>query len=180
MKENIKKDAEIQRLEILLTPFRTIALERYTGSETEAILKLATRIQELESTVTALKDYSYVAELNPIGLPSLRGKPGEEAFIKITTGIYDILQGTWTEENRQYTYLCDPDSKAKFKEVIQKSPLFPFAYFAMAICLRSEKDENWKTYAQKAIEIFKKTTAINPHDPSHDTALQKLLQLLEE
>jgi hypothetical protein len=40
--------AEVQRLETLLTPFRTIALEKYTGDEREALLKLAGRINELE------------------------------------------------------------------------------------------------------------------------------------
>ena len=49
MKEEIKeKTAEIQRLETLLTPFRTIALEKYAGPEREALLKLAAKIQSLE------------------------------------------------------------------------------------------------------------------------------------
>lgn len=47
-RETTDKSAEIQRLETLLTPFRTIALERYTGSEQEALAKLASRIAELE------------------------------------------------------------------------------------------------------------------------------------
>lgn len=47
-KEITKKTAEIQRLETMLTPFRTIALEKYTGSEPEALLKLASKIQSLE------------------------------------------------------------------------------------------------------------------------------------
>ena len=49
MKEEInEKTAEIQRLETLLTPFRTIALEKYAGPEREALLKLAAKIQSLE------------------------------------------------------------------------------------------------------------------------------------
>lgn len=43
--------AEIQRLETLLAPFRTIALQRYTDPEPEALRKLAHRISELESSV---------------------------------------------------------------------------------------------------------------------------------
>ena len=45
------KEREIQRLETLLTPFRTIALEKYTGTETEALNKLADKIQEYQLTI---------------------------------------------------------------------------------------------------------------------------------
>lgn len=50
LKEGLRnKDSEIQRLETQLTPFKTIALEKYTGSEQERLQKLAERIQELEN-----------------------------------------------------------------------------------------------------------------------------------
>lgn len=50
LKEGLRnKDSEIQRLETQLTPFKTIALEKYTGSEQERLHKLAERIQELEN-----------------------------------------------------------------------------------------------------------------------------------
>lgn len=45
----LKKDNEIQRLENDFIPFKTFALEKYTGSEQERLKKLAERIQELES-----------------------------------------------------------------------------------------------------------------------------------
>lgn len=45
------KEREIQRLETLLTPFRTIALEKYTGTETEALNELADKIQEYQLTI---------------------------------------------------------------------------------------------------------------------------------
>lgn len=54
--ENGKKDSEIQRLETLLTPFRTIALERYTGPEEEALRKLAQRITGLEKELAQTKE----------------------------------------------------------------------------------------------------------------------------
>src|SRR5204862_3650805 len=43
-----QKDAEIQRLETQLTPFRTIALERYTGTDAEALQKLGDRISQMQ------------------------------------------------------------------------------------------------------------------------------------
>jgi hypothetical protein len=42
------KTADVQRLETQLAPFRTIALERYTGPENEALAKLASQIQLLQ------------------------------------------------------------------------------------------------------------------------------------
>jgi hypothetical protein len=44
------KTAEIQRLETLLTPFKTIALEKYTGSEAEALRQLGVRLQQIEDS----------------------------------------------------------------------------------------------------------------------------------
>lgn len=41
--------AEVQRLETLLAPFKTIALERYMGSEAEALENLARQIGELQT-----------------------------------------------------------------------------------------------------------------------------------
>ena len=49
------KNTEIQRLETQLTPFRTIALEKYTGSEQEALRKLANELEELKSHVNPFK-----------------------------------------------------------------------------------------------------------------------------
>jgi len=54
-KENSNKTAEIQRLETQLTPFRTIALEKYTGSEQEALKKLAEEFENLKTYVNPLK-----------------------------------------------------------------------------------------------------------------------------
>jgi len=47
-RENDTKTTEIQRLETLLTPFRTIALEKYTLPEAEALRKLAEQIGVLQ------------------------------------------------------------------------------------------------------------------------------------
>lgn len=50
LKQNIQeKTIEVQRLENLLTPFKTIALERYTGSESDVLKKLAEQIIKLQS-----------------------------------------------------------------------------------------------------------------------------------
>ncbi len=56
LKENLSgKDSEIQRLETQLTPFKTIALGKYTGSEQEALRKLAQELEDLKNYVNPLK-----------------------------------------------------------------------------------------------------------------------------
>jgi len=42
------KTSEIQRLETLLTPFRTIALEKFTGNEKEALRELVNYVDKLQ------------------------------------------------------------------------------------------------------------------------------------
>lgn len=54
-KEKGEKTAEIQRLETQLTPFKTIALEKYTGPEQEALRKLADELEKLKNYVDPLK-----------------------------------------------------------------------------------------------------------------------------
>ncbi len=55
-KENLDKTAEIQRLETILTPFRTIALGKYTGSEQETLRKFARDLETLEFKTQQLED----------------------------------------------------------------------------------------------------------------------------
>lgn len=54
-KENSDKTAEIQRLETQLTPFKTIALEKFTGSEQEVLRKLADELKKLKNYVNPFK-----------------------------------------------------------------------------------------------------------------------------
>lgn len=46
--DSSNKNAEIQRLETQLIPFKAIALEKYTGSEQEVLGKLADELKELK------------------------------------------------------------------------------------------------------------------------------------
>jgi hypothetical protein len=61
--ETSDKTSEIQRLEIQLTPFRTIALEKYAAPEGEALKQLAERIKTIdESLVNAQKELEKTKE----------------------------------------------------------------------------------------------------------------------
>jgi len=96
--------AEIQRLEILLTPFRTIALEKYTGSEQEALRKLAEDLEILESRTIALEE-------------RLASRILSSAQISIITEKINAIKGI-----KVYFSLISSDPEAKFfKEQLQKA-----------------------------------------------------------
>jgi len=46
---------EIQRLETLLTPFRTIALDKFTGTDAEVLQQLAERIRTIDASLADAK-----------------------------------------------------------------------------------------------------------------------------
>ncbi|MBA7620202.1 hypothetical protein ES703_27547 [subsurface metagenome] len=94
------KNAEIQRLETSLIPFRTIALEKYTGSEQEALRKLANELKDLKKAtdipsltlmrdrITTIKNKSdYTTSL--VFRPSNRLSIGSTVFIARVTGSSD-------------------------------------------------------------------------------------------
>ena len=54
-KENSDKTAKIQQLEIQLTPFKTIALEKYTAPEQEALNMLAAELEKIKNSLDPLK-----------------------------------------------------------------------------------------------------------------------------
>ncbi len=68
--ELINKNAEIGRLETQLIPFKTIALEKYTGPENEALKKLANELEQLKNYV------------NPILKPIVSASANVEVIIK--------------------------------------------------------------------------------------------------
>lgn len=120
-----EKTAEIQRIETLLTPFRTIALEKYTGDEKEALRKLADyvvelqrrdaeqaqRIQELEEQTRDLDKFKTIAakhEYRPLSpemriqlVDTLAGLKDAFAVCKMSIS---ITQETWTPATtREFT-----------------------------------------------------------------------------
>ena len=59
------KDMEIQRLNLLLTPFKTVALERYSGTENEALAKLGTRLNDIQTGLEHLSQQQGPRHLSP-------------------------------------------------------------------------------------------------------------------
>ncbi|MFA6216689.1 MAG: hypothetical protein WDL87_03445 [Candidatus Omnitrophota bacterium] len=169
------KRAEIQRLETQLVPFRTFALEHYPGSEAEALAKLAQKITDMELTIVALRDYGDIAKLGPMGSAIVGGRG-----IKFSTPLSRMMEGTCEITGDQAVFILTPEAETKSMAVIEKFPNFPFAYYHVALCFRARNDNKWRTYAQKAKEIFEITTTIGGHVKSHDEALENILIFLRQ
>lgn len=128
------KTSEIQRLNILLTPFKTIALERYTGNETEALAKLGLKLQDLQAGLETLSNYQGIARLGPDGTTGLVKQPLRE-----DSPLTDLLTDAWEEHaGSRFSAKCTPEAIAKFEEATRKFPDFPFSYCALAICFKRE------------------------------------------
>jgi hypothetical protein len=167
---------QIQLLETQLTPFRTIALERFSGTEAEALAKLAFQLNELESAVSTLQNYSTIATLDMQGNPPGFG-PG--SVIETHTPLTDLLRDCYTNlPGGRVQVICSPETEKKFLEAVDKFPDFPFSYYALAYCYQKEGRTNWQEYAIKALAILDKTTTIKNHNPQHDEVRSKLKQAL--
>lgn len=169
------KIAEIQRLETQLTPFRTIALERYGGTEVEALYKLALRIKGIESAVCALQNYSEVAKLNCLGLTGTVAYPLVES-----SPLSVLLEGCYTNTENNLQALQTPEAEKKYLEAINISPEFPFPYCEIALSYKAQGKENWREYAIKGLEILDKTTTVKGHHPHHDLARARIKSILSQ
>jgi hypothetical protein len=165
--------SEVQRLEILLTPFKTIALERYSGSETEALAKLGVKLQELQTGLETLSNYQSVARLGPLGTTGLVKAPLQEE-----SPLIDLLKDAWEERAGRWSPKCTTEAIGKFQEATRRFPDFPFSYYALALCLKDKGDSEWRGAAEKAADIFGRTTSLKEHQPSQDQALQQVRLLL--
>ena len=129
--------------------------------------------EELEGTVSTLRDFSSVAALGPTGVTGMAG-----AGLKEETQISKVIEGAWAERNGGLFPSCDEQSLVKFRRAIEMFPRFPFSHYALAICLRGQGDSDWERHARSAVEILDKTTTLAAHHSSHDQARDELRRYL--
>lgn len=131
-------------------------------------------IVDLGRSTKDLSDYGEIARLNVVGMP-----PGALEGI-FTTAPYRGLQGTYKKvDANTYNFHCDEEAEAKFKAVADSFTDFPFAMALYAQCAHDRGNSDWHSYAIKAREILKKTTAIKAHHPHHDRFLAQMEDLLK-
>jgi len=173
-KENVDKAAEIQRLETQLVPFKTYALEHYPGNEKEALSQLENKIKGIGNSVDAIKDYAEISKMDFSGSPYNLASP-----LQYSSTLTRMLKVCYEKKENAYYPRCGDDAEEAYKKVIESFPKFPFSYYQLALCLRDKGDESWKTYAEKAVDIFEKTTSIDGHNEQHDEVLKRLRIILD-
>jgi hypothetical protein len=114
-------------------------------------------------------DYFEVSRCNPAGLPFREGKG-----IRYDTPLATELRDCYVIPDSTINFKLGQQFESRYTTVISQFPRFPFGYFALAESMRQRGDPAWREFAQKAISILEKTTAIEGHDPSHDDALATL------
>lgn len=160
---------------LLISVFKhhqTVELQKVAEHKVQEIRE---NLNEANVTILGLRDYSYVAKLNCLGVTGRAGRGLTES-----TAISRLLKDVWVDKNGKYYPLCTSTSRNKFETTIQEFPKFPFSYYAIAVCLRANGDKIWRTYAEKAVEIFKRTTTISGHNSQHDQAFLELEKYLNE
>ena len=153
-------------------------------TEQEALREVSAEIQtlrgktsELERELKGWKRYADVAEFNACGVRTVA-----RLGLTRTTAISRTLaeRHTCKKDGRQPRVLisCDRKGIAAFRDVAEIKPDFPFTYWALAMCAWRAGDEEWRTYAEQAVNILEHTTQIEGHHEHHDEALQQLRELL--
>ena len=144
------------------------------GSE---IRRLREQTSELEGDLDGLRRYRNVAGLNLLGLT---GKYG--AGLKESTPLSRALEGAYAETGdgpeKTYTPVCDVEGVARLEQVISRFPNFPFARWAVAVCLRQARDALWRTHAERAMAILVHTTRIAGHHSDHDALRTQVKRFL--
>lgn len=172
------KDHQIQELQTLLVPFKTVAFQNFTGTEGERLAQLALHLNEVQLGLETLVRYQSVAKLNARGLT---GMVAPDGILMEHTPIGDAMAATIVNmpENRTAFKTTD-EALAIYHQVIQKFPDFPFSYFALAIGLRDKNNPSWVSYAETGVKIFERTTSLPEHNKGHDECLQYLQKILKE
>lgn len=133
------------------------------------------RAGALDKNVRALREFPRIAQLEPTGVRGIAG-----AGLRETSEIFEALDGAWVEKDGKVFADCEEKSLQKFRAVTDQEPRFPFAYYALAVCLHEREESGWEEHAHKAIEIFEITTSLPDHRASHDQALAELVGMVSE
>lgn len=162
-------------METQLVPFRTLALQVYQRSDSEALEKLAQRITRLEEKTVDLREYAEVATYDFTGNKSLGGG------VSVSSPVAGWNAGLFEEKGGgSIVWQCNSDALRQYESTIAKHPQYPFPYYFLAACLQEGGSQSWRSYARVGIAILEKTTKIDGHNPGHDGALSALKSMLEQ
>jgi hypothetical protein len=92
-------------------------------------------------------------------------------------GWIDSYKEEKTGEASQWS--CASEAIFHYREIMEGYPKYPFPYYVLSQCLKTQGETSWKGYANKGLVILKKTTKIPGHVQDHDRILGELQNLLD-
>lgn len=141
---------------------------------------LTERLRQAEDDAAkAKKQIGDLSEYGDIATYNFSGYQQSGLFLSPFTPVAKWDEGYVTIRDGNYFFTCSPDSMAHYKNVIKKSPKFPFVYLAVSACLLNKKDPSWKKYAATAQSILQKTTRIPLHCQAHDGWLEQVNKIMD-
>lgn len=159
---------DIQRLETILIPFKTVALERYSGSETEVLAKLATHISDLDNSLRKTEEelekikptanYAMlrrVANIHPNGMEVSVTGSGSSMAIRDRSIIYNKLSELFGLINE----LEDDLALKQLAEISSEVPEWPYSYYYSGVV--SGEESYFKT-ATTRFEALRRSKIIEP------------------
>ena len=136
------------------------------------------QIKELELTLKSYKDYVHYARYNILGeYVQDNGQASDTSELSL------LMKQLVSDQGHKYRVIEDLGNIAIVNRVIAEYPDFPFGYYVKYFLLGISRDPEWIKYARKAIEIFEITTAVDGHDPTHESCLNEIrgnLSLINE
>lgn len=142
------------------------------GSNQDLLKRVGDYQSELEhigEESDLVKEYAYYATLDQFGCDISVG-----VGMSYETNISRIIAPALQKIDAQIYPKCDAESRSQLLTAIDQFPRFPFSYYYLASCLRRSGQDEWVEYAQEAVSILEKTTAIDGHKEPHDQALKQM------
>jgi hypothetical protein len=153
---------------------------RQIGAFESKQLDLTEKLTQAEDDAAkAKKQIADLSEYGDIATYNFSGYQQSGQFLSPFTPVAKWDEGYLTIRDGVYYFSCGPDSMTHYENVIKKSPIFPFAYFAVSACLLKKKDPSWKKYAAMAQSILQKATKIPLHCQAHDGWLEQANKILD-
>ena len=126
-------------------------------------------IKNLNKNINDIKEYANMAKLSVFGSEFITNGP-----ITITSSLSLLMKNILVQKDENILVKFDDSVLNYINRVIEIFPKFPFGYWAKAEFLLHNKNESWKEFAIKAIEILQITVTIEGHNENHDQVLKRL------
>ncbi|MBD3258294.1 hypothetical protein GF377_07660 [candidate division GN15 bacterium] len=132
-------------------------------------------IDSLREMTATNRDYQYFSQLSGNGVQVY----GNGAVV-LSTDISEFISPALERVEGGMMAKCNDTCIQTLQRLIDIEPNFPFSYYFLAVCLYDSGDSGWKRYAERAIDMFEKTTSLSGHHRDHDAALAHLKAMLRK